>query len=60
MICLILFLSGMQFLILGVMGEFISRIYNEVKQRPRWIIQTALGLQANQVPPLPPAGGPLP
>jgi len=45
MICLILFIGGIQFLILGVMGEFISRIYNEVKQRPRWIIRETLGLK---------------
>ena len=42
-ICLILFLSGIQFLILGCLGEYIGRIYGEVKQRPRWIIGKALG-----------------
>jgi len=44
LICLILFLSGIQFLILGLMSEFISRIYHEVKQRPRGIVQSTLGL----------------
>lgn len=44
LVCLVLFLSGMQFLILGVMGEFIGRIYNETKQRPRWIIRQSLGV----------------
>ena len=44
LVCLVLFLNGIQFLILGVMGEFIGRIYNEVKQRPRWIIREALGI----------------
>ena len=34
-----------QFLILGVMGEFIARIYNEVKQRPRWIIREMRGVE---------------
>lgn len=38
------FLSGIQFLILGVMGEYIGRIYTEVKQRPRWIVGETLGL----------------
>ena len=53
LICLILFLSGIQFLILGLIGEFISRIYNEVKQRPRWIIREALGVVTDQTAPRP-------
>lgn len=44
LVCLMLFLNGIQFLILGIMGEFIGRIYNETKQRPRWIIREALGV----------------
>ena len=48
MVCVILFLGGIQFLILGVMGEYIGRIYNEVKQRPRWIIREAVGLEMDE------------
>jgi len=44
LVCLVLFLNGIHFLILGVMGEFIGRIYNETKQRPRWIIRESRGL----------------
>lgn len=44
LVCLMLFLNGIQFLILGIMGEFIGRIYNETKQRPRWIIRESLGI----------------
>lgn len=43
LVCLILFLSGMQFLILGILGEFIRRIYSETQQRPRWIVRSELG-----------------
>ena len=42
-VCLVLFLGGVQFLILGVLGEYIGRIYAEVKRRPRWIVKEALG-----------------
>jgi dolichol-phosphate mannosyltransferase len=48
-VCLILFMSGIQLLILGVMGEFIGRIYNEVKQRPRWIIRETRGLDETEL-----------
>jgi len=50
LVCLILFLSGMQFLILGILGEFIRRIYGEVQQRPRWIIRAELGFAAEVRP----------
>jgi dolichol-phosphate mannosyltransferase len=42
-ICVVLFLGGLQFLLLGCMGEYIGRIYAEVKQRPRWVVRQALG-----------------
>jgi dolichol-phosphate mannosyltransferase len=42
-VCLVLFVGGLQFLILGCLGEYIGRIYGEVKQRPRWIAREALG-----------------
>lgn len=36
--CLICFLSGMQMISIGVIGEYIGKIYLETKQRPRYII----------------------
>jgi polyisoprenyl-phosphate glycosyltransferase len=36
------FLGGLQLLALGIIGGYLSRIYAETKQRPRFIIETAL------------------
>ncbi|MBI3341973.1 glycosyltransferase family 2 protein [Candidatus Curtissbacteria bacterium] len=37
------FLFGVVFLILGVMGEYLSRIYDEVKRRPVYIVKDKIG-----------------
>lgn len=36
--CLVCFISGIQLISLGVIGEYIGKIYLEVKHRPRYII----------------------
>ena len=38
MTCIVCFVSGVQLLSLGIIGEYIGKIYMETKQRPRYII----------------------
>ncbi len=38
-----MFFSGVQLLFIGILGEYLGRVYEEVKQRPRYIVARALG-----------------
>jgi dolichol-phosphate mannosyltransferase len=44
-ILVILFCFGMVFLIFGIMGTYIERIYDEVKQRPNFIVNNDIGFK---------------
>ena len=42
-VVLVLFLGGVQLMSVGILGEYIARIYDEVKQRPKFIVDRAVG-----------------
>ena len=39
----LLFLGGIQLISVGILGEYISRIYDEVRERPKFIVDKAVG-----------------
>ena len=40
----VLFLGGVQLISIGILGEYIGRIYEEIKQRPLYVVQEKLGI----------------
>jgi hypothetical protein len=45
---MLLFFSGMNMIGLGIMGEYVGRVFIEVKQRPQFLVRRAIGF--DQVP----------
>jgi polyisoprenyl-phosphate glycosyltransferase len=48
LVSLMLLLSGVQLLMLGIIGEYLARVFDEVHARPPWVISHALGFSSQE------------
>ena len=47
LILCMLFLGGVQLITIGILGEYIGRIYEEIKQRPLYVVAERVGFEAD-------------
>lgn len=57
LVILIMFLGGVQLISIGILGEYIGRIYDEVRERPKFIVDRAVGFAAGGPPGAPTEDG---
>jgi glycosyltransferase involved in cell wall biosynthesis len=48
LICVLCFMSGIQLISLGIIGEYVGKTYLETKSRPRYIISERTGVQEDE------------
>lgn len=46
LVCLLLFIGGVQLLMIGILGQYMAQIYLEIKNRPKYIIKETDDKQA--------------
>ena len=44
LICVVLITSGVQLIMLGVLGEYLWRTFDESRRRPRYLIEESHGI----------------
>lgn len=45
----ILFIGGIQLICVGILGEYLGRIYQEVKRRPNYIVEESVGISKTDI-----------
>jgi glycosyltransferase involved in cell wall biosynthesis len=48
LVIVVSFFSGLQMLSLGVIGEYVGRIYDESRQRPKFIVESSYGFDGGE------------
>lgn len=48
LLCVMLFFNGISLIGIGVLGEYLARIFTEVKARPLYIVSETIGLEATE------------
>jgi hypothetical protein len=44
LLTMMMFIGGVQLVTIGILGEYVGRIYEEIKQRPLYVISEKLGV----------------